>query len=174
MEKSRHAIPGEWPVFWVYCYLVITVLVAFMFFLILTGSSKLGGIYFLTLGGMVPQNACLGAFLFTFFKGKREWRFPTANARIGVFCSLCFISNILIALAVSLHVFTHGKASGLQPFERMGDRGTTYYFAAFTIFALSFRMIFNTIEMVFAYCEDIFRPSTILVEGQSVKIIKED
>ena len=163
MNKMGRSTP--WASVCIYLYGAILVAQIFAASLIMHGSTKIGGQFFLGVLGVALPNIVLAAF---FALAVDSATTVEDNIALTSFGALAAILNGANAVFFMLHVFFHGAARSLQPSEFLGDSGTSYTFAVAWMIINAVLMGWQTIEVIGVYCLRGSQPCRITFDHDKI------
>lgn len=171
-QNDEFAGSRFWPSFFVYVYLLCLILQLGWATLVIIGFDKLHGRFLLVSLCVLFPSLSLYGFVVTLFWVDNERRYPTMNVEIMTYIGSGLVCGAWNLAIISIHIFTHGDAYGLQPMESYSDSGTTYFFVVFAILTTSLIMLWNSAGMISGYNDNMYKPAKITLHDEFIKKVE--
>jgi len=169
LKSTDYASPRQWPALFIYLYFVLLFLQGVGCGLIITGSEKIGGRYFLSVFAVLAPNVLVAVFTGTLFYDTGEVRHPAMNKHIAKFLFSALCCHTMTAATSFVHIVEHGDEKSFEPKEQFGDSGTSYFFAIFALLNSFFVMGNATLRLQQAYCANIYKPAEITFDNTFIQ-----
>jgi energy-coupling factor transporter transmembrane protein EcfT len=177
MQSASPVQPRQWSSLVFYFYMFVLVAQLFGGALIMMGTTKIGGRFFLGVLGMALPNIVLAAFFALALNPPREGeKALCVDEKIVLtdFAQLALLLSAVDLASYLIHAFRHGTARSLQPSEAFGDSGTSYTATVLTLLISAAVLIWAALDVVAVYCHEGARPHSVTFEGKNVIRCEEE
>ena len=177
MQGAPPQQPRQWSSLVFYFYMAVLVAQFFGGALIMLGTTKIGGRFFLGALGVALPNIALAAFFALALHPPREGeKALCVDEKIVLtdFAQLAVLVNGLDLASYLIHAFRNGSARSLQPSEAFGDSGTSYTMTVLTLLVSAALLFWAALDVVAVYCHEGSRPHSVTFEGKNVIRCEEE